>query len=79
MESCLQDPVQGRYPLLDGRVRRRGQGPVRPHDLQVRLRRRPLRWRQGRSQDRPQGRPTTRVFIYCLDKAHQLPRNPCQN
>ncbi len=42
-----KDALQGRYPLLPGRVRRRSEGPVRPHDLQVRMRRRALRRRQG--------------------------------
>ena len=45
----LQDPLQGWHPLLSGRLRRRSEGPVRPHDLQVRLRRRSLRRRQGKA------------------------------
>lgn len=44
-----------RYPLLLRRVRRRSKGFVCPDDIQVFLRRRPLRRCQGWSQDKPQG------------------------
>ena len=50
----LQEPVQGRYPLLHRCVRGRGEGSVRSDDIQVRMRGRPLRRRQGGHQDRPQ-------------------------
>ena len=49
-----QDPVQGRHQVLDRRQCRRGQGLGRAHDLQVRLRRRPLRRRKGWPLPRPQ-------------------------
>ena len=45
---------QGRHPLRPGRPRRGSDGAGRPHDLQVRHRRRALRRRQGRHQDRAQ-------------------------
>ena len=46
---------QGRHPLRPRRARRGGHGAGRPHDLQVRHRRRALRRRQGRHQDRAEG------------------------
>ena len=47
-----QDAGQGRHPLQPRRLRRRGDGARRADDLQVRDRRRALRRRQGRHQDR---------------------------
>ena len=47
-------PVQGRHPLFLGRLRRRGQGLGRAHDLQVRLCWRTVRRRKGRTLRRPQ-------------------------
>ena len=44
---------QGRHPLLARRERGRGDRARGPHDLQVRDRRRAVRRRQGRHQDRP--------------------------
>ena len=44
-----------RYPLLHGRVRWWGEGAVRSDDLQVCLRGRPLRRRQGGFEDQPPG------------------------
>lgn len=43
-----------RYSILNGRDQGRGQGPVCADDVQVRVRRRAFRRRQGRHQDRPQ-------------------------
>ena len=47
-------PRQGRHPLPPGRDPGRGQGPRDVDDLEVRRRRHPVRWRQGRRRRRPQ-------------------------
>lgn len=42
-----------RYTILNGRDEGRSKSIVRSDDLQVCVRRRALRWRQGRHQDQP--------------------------
>lgn len=55
MTTKRTSPSFPRYQILNGRDARRGQSPVGAHDVQVRVRGRALRRRQGRHQDQPQG------------------------
>lgn len=47
-------PLLFRYPFLDGRLAGRGEGSVRPDDVQMRLCGRSVRRRQGGHQDQPE-------------------------